>query len=112
MAVIPGGGGGSLKKDLHIRRHAGTTDICFLPRTSSYAVRRKASERKQIVGQSSTVVHLGEALSITAAVIKNRTAEHNNITGCADNCQGLAKHVNEKETRQGWIPGRVTVQGG
>jgi hypothetical protein len=50
------------------------------------------------VGQRSTVVHLGEALSITAAVIKNRTAEHNNITGSADNCQGLAKYVNEEDT--------------
>ena len=86
-------------KDSHIRLYTGTTDICFLLRKSSYAVRRKASERKQIVGQRSTVVHLGEALSITAAVIKNRTAEHNNITGSADNCQGLAKYVNEEETQ-------------
>ena len=85
-------------KDPLVRRYTGTTDRCLLLRKSSYAVRRKASERKQIVGQRSTVVHLGEALSITAAVIKNRTAEHNNITGSADNCQGLAKIVNERET--------------
>ena len=83
-------------KDSHIRLYTGTTDICFLLRKSSYAVRRKASERKQIVGQRSTVVHLGEALSITAAVIKNRTAEHNNITGCSDNCQDFEKLVNKK----------------